>query len=265
MRTSYLARIPSWLFGLVYLLLIPAFAGIYLSFANEFFHATTQHEEYVKGDEREILAELRRSMISSFVDAYGSRSLPDSTFLNWDYIDLYDLQYKDGYYSFALLADTRGRVERLPPSALRLRFTLFWARTRPGDAGAKMYGLTQEHEDKGDFMRKMFPINKKFSDEHQSDSLGFVVLPDILERQLLAWAEARSGFPSRSPATFWRLLYFSAITITTVGYGDILPVTTRARLWVGSEAVLGIVLIGLFLNSLAIKAQRQGPESGSAT
>lgn len=40
MLTRFLAKIRSWLFGLVYLLMIPAFKGIYQTLANEFFHNT---------------------------------------------------------------------------------------------------------------------------------------------------------------------------------------------------------------------------------
>jgi len=45
-------------------------------------------------------------------------------------------------------------------------------------------------------------------------------------------------------------LYFSIITIATVGYGDIAPVTTAGKIVTATEALLGVVLIGLFLNSL---------------
>jgi len=46
------------------------------------------------------------------------------------------------------------------------------------------------------------------------------------------------------------MLYFSAITIATVGYGDIVPTETHSRIAAAIEAITGIVLIGLFLNSL---------------
>ena len=46
-------------------------------------------------------------------------------------------------------------------------------------------------------------------------------------------------------------LYFSVITITTLGYGDITPVGTLSQILTASESVLGIVLIGLFLNTLS--------------
>lgn len=47
--------------------------------------------------------------------------------------------------------------------------------------------------------------------------------------------------------------YFSAVTITTLGYGDILPSNIPTRLLVIVEASLGVILAGLFLNSLAHK------------
>jgi len=46
-------------------------------------------------------------------------------------------------------------------------------------------------------------------------------------------------------------LYFSVITITTLGYGDITPTGTLSQLLVASESILGIILIGLFLNALS--------------
>jgi len=47
------------------------------------------------------------------------------------------------------------------------------------------------------------------------------------------------------------MLYLSTITITTVGYGDIVPLTGLSRLLVGLEATCGIVLLGLLVSSLS--------------
>ncbi|MGE6415782.1 potassium channel family protein [Planococcus kocurii] len=50
---------------------------------------------------------------------------------------------------------------------------------------------------------------------------------------------------------FFSYFYFSIITITTLGYGDITPVGDLGQLLTASESLLGIILIGLFLNSLS--------------
>lgn len=55
---------------------------------------------------------------------------------------------------------------------------------------------------------------------------------------------------NHNPSVFSNL-YFSIITITTLGYGDITPVGKVGQLLTASESVLGIILIGLFLNSLS--------------
>jgi len=47
--------------------------------------------------------------------------------------------------------------------------------------------------------------------------------------------------------------YFSVITITTLGYGDIVPISYWTKFWAAFEAILGIIVFGLFLMALAEK------------
>jgi voltage-gated potassium channel Kch len=56
-----------------------------------------------------------------------------------------------------------------------------------------------------------------------------------------------NGFRSYSLIDY---MYFSTITITTTGYGDILPNSTRVRCLVMIESIIGVILIGLFINSI---------------
>ncbi|WP_373034005.1 potassium channel family protein [Sulfurovum sp.] len=51
--------------------------------------------------------------------------------------------------------------------------------------------------------------------------------------------------------TLVQCFYFSAVTITTLGYGDISPTNDLGRLVAASESIFGITLIGLFLNALS--------------
>lgn len=58
-------------------------------------------------------------------------------------------------------------------------------------------------------------------------------------------------FTELSQFEFTDSLYFSVVTITTLGYGDITPQIDITKFLASSEAILGIVLVGLFLNALS--------------
>jgi hypothetical protein len=77
-----------------------------------------------------------------------------------------------------------------------------------------------------------------------------VVTPDV-SREIRAMYQADVGDPAAASGLFFRMMYFSATTITTLGLGDIQPVSATARNLVTFEAIAGVVLIGLFLNAIA--------------
>lgn len=85
---------------------------------------------------------------------------------------------------------------------------------------------------------------------------GNVGQVDALVGQMNAFLQASSGYTSDLDDNFGRMTYFSAVTITTVGFGDIVPITSAARRWVAIEAILGIVLIGVFINLVVGAADR---------
>jgi hypothetical protein len=80
---------------------------------------------------------------------------------------------------------------------------------------------------------------------------GLLLVPSALTSDITNFSQAKRGFPARIDGHFVRMLYLSAVTITTLGYGDIVPLTSAARLAVSFEAVMGVVVIGLFLNAIA--------------
>jgi hypothetical protein len=85
-----------------------------------------------------------------------------------------------------------------------------------------------------------------------------------LRQRVDNYTQAERGFPHSATGTFSRMLYLSWITITTVGYGDIVPMSTRARMLVGVEATFGIILLGLLVNSViqwASALRKEQPES----
>ena len=52
------------------------------------------------------------------------------------------------------------------------------------------------------------------------------------------------------------MFYLSAVVLTTLGLGHIVPMTAASRFFVALEAITGITLAGLFLNALAFRASR---------
>jgi voltage-gated potassium channel Kch len=52
---------------------------------------------------------------------------------------------------------------------------------------------------------------------------------------------------------FRAYLYYSVVTFTTLGFGDIIPKTNWARLAVGAEVVLGYVMLGGLISIFANK------------
>lgn len=58
------------------------------------------------------------------------------------------------------------------------------------------------------------------------------------------------GAISISSPEFSDCLYFSVVTITTLGYGEIQPINDVGKFFASLEAIFGIIIIGVFLNSL---------------
>jgi|SRR5579859_813239 len=78
---------------------------------------------------------------------------------------------------------------------------------------------------------------------------GLVVTPDAIV-YLDRFARGERGDPAYVDAYFERMLYYSATVITTTGFGDIVPISRRARALSGFEAVAGWIIAGLFLHSI---------------
>ena len=104
---------------------------------------------------------------------------------------------------------------------------------------------------KGFDFGSMFTMKR--NDIHMPASVCWSVADDNrLSRLLAGW----EGNPRGLSGFFVRMLYFSTITMTTVGFGDIIPLSGLARLIAGVEAVVGWLVAGLFLNAVAWHASQ---------
>ena len=82
---------------------------------------------------------------------------------------------------------------------------------------------------------------------------------------MLAWLEdfiphfhQATDTYSGEPLTFWGCFYFSVVTFTTLGFGDVVPDNTAARFLVTLEVIFGYVMLGglisIFANKLASRS-----------
>jgi uncharacterized protein YjbI with pentapeptide repeats len=65
---------------------------------------------------------------------------------------------------------------------------------------------------------------------------------------------------SENPLVFepWTALYYSIVTFTTLGFGDITPVTFWAMFWVTSEVVAGYIMLGGLISFIYSKLLARG-------
>lgn len=77
---------------------------------------------------------------------------------------------------------------------------------------------------------------------------------DRLEKQI---ASTREGhyIEGRSPDTFFRSVYLTSISFTTIGFGDVVPRTVIGRLLSIFNGLLGMISIGI-LTSVGFQALR---------
>lgn len=67
-----------------------------------------------------------------------------------------------------------------------------------------------------------------------------------------------TGEKADEPLTFWKSFYFSIVTFTTLGFGDVVADNTSARILVTLEVIFGYIMLGglisIFANKLASRS-----------
>lgn len=81
----------------------------------------------------------------------------------------------------------------------------------------------------------------------------------------LAVLDAERGAPGSTIHTFGEALWWSIVTITTVGYGDLTPVTATGRFVGAGMMIAGIALLGVVTASVATWFLDRVRETGEAT
>jgi hypothetical protein len=281
-----LGRKPT-LYAMVYLLLIPTFAFIYWSLGDEFYHSTVKYEQLIRQEKPRLVESLRDSIVTSYRRVHDdSWETKDGWRLLVDHVNVSGLVVDQGLYKLDLqMVFENKKANSFYWSLLRATFSpspLFPQK----DAKKYLFALCAENNPSStptptptparipsvrtvtSLIRDQtpMPLDQIFPFDPEAiggglfgqtqcpfcdEPCGFLVTSRELMDRLIAYSNTMEGFPSRASGSFDRMLYLSAMTITTVGYGDIVPITRQARMLLALEAILGIVVIGLFLNALA--------------
>jgi hypothetical protein len=250
------AQVPSLGYAVAYLAAIPVFALFYFVLALDFYNSTARYEPMVEEQSTEIGDRLRQTYLA---DGKGNHQKGVTVPL------LYGKPVSESPYKSSPTFDVR-----LEPGQVQIVVHQFVEKPQRDESWLVIVALDIDknaRNRKPDFSDPEFAtrqyvtatphvisgVNVNVSalfpcgDMEGAACLRMTLADEVL---LLALADTASGRPWQQQNSFVRMLYFSAVTISTLGYGDIVPVTSRARLLVTVEAILGPLLFGLFLNSL---------------
>jgi hypothetical protein len=253
---------------------IVGFAVLYSLFRWDFYHSTVTMEPGYAA----LRSELRAELTAALVDTTDSVRIPldsDSvTVPGW--LTIRDVRTgSDGQVHFtatAIVLSTRPGARYMRNAVFDVALT---ALDLPPERSPRKHGIEpQEMTYSLPFLVEQTggPVLPGGTLEHllrcrSSGVEGWSCIPMGLALKLDSFRLATSGHPAE--LGFWsampRMLYLSVVTINTLGYGDIVPLTGRARILTGLESMLGVVLLGAFASSLASRAASSARRTDMST
>ena len=84
-------------------------------------------------------------------------------------------------------------------------------------------------------------------------------LSSVTFDQKIMWKLGSDSFDTQHLRfNFLTMFYYSVVTFTTLGFGDIIPKTSTAALCVTVEVIIGYVMLGGLITIFASKLSRRG-------
>jgi hypothetical protein len=253
-------------FIMIYLLAIPVFGALYTFATPQGFYAPyARYEPYAVKDRNEITAIIVSALRRSFEERSDQNFIIDKWKIDPKSVRVADVKSTDGsHLSFMvkLSADGIGEFAGAKSVGWPLVVTVS---ERPDIFTLFSDRDTFYRSPEIDFTKHASPIKKLESEKlfllvfgqsekyvgAKSPSLAFNIQE---EEKFEKYLRGIKGDASAISGHFWRMIYLSSVVITTLGLGDIIPITASARVLVAFESVMGVVFVGLFLNALATKA-----------
>lgn len=249
-------RFP-FIFALVYFSLIPIFALVYQSQPKGFYHNTIRYERAMIDEFGNIKVLLEKNIANSF----GGDHAND---LGYEYVKGWFLQNSniivskidvrdDGIISFILQSSAVSRQNPTLVSPILLKVVMDVVPQEITNDKNSVFlhyvsseNLYQKVTDGPAFPEKILLASRS----RFLEDLSALKFDNDEEKWLVSFVDAYQGFPSKIENSYGRMLYLSAITITTVGFGDIVPITDFCRIMLAFEAILGIIVSGCFVTTI---------------
>ncbi len=252
----------------IYLLTIPAFGLMFLyAFPHDFYAPYAEHEPAAVNDANNIIRAIRTAVENNFKAneaalQSGEWKISQPTIggikLDKDVVHftlgLTAMRSQEGSVSMTNLGIAVGLplstwIRTRTPDGWTEYFYPTFDRTKsasPSAAAAASIGASPPDDLEVIFNRFFRPMDG-FLVPTVAVASPFMELKQRYEKGI-------QGDPSQLSGACGRMFYLSAVVLTTLGLGDIAPVTPGSRFCVAFEAIAGITLAGLFLNALAFRA-----------
>ena len=248
--SAWFARVPSLAWGLIYLALIPLFGAWYNQHPGEFYHTTTMLEEGTAADRDEAEIAVSDSVRAN----YRAVNKTDVILIDGKADDITTFGPSFVYESLRDAVPRQVRAYREFDVVIRYtRLRMIVQRIPIADSPLFILRVEAVEPD-GDIANSVstvFPCTGARGVRSEGPMVGCLPMTMHDFSKIDVYVDDVNGLPqSYSHLNYFRMLYFSASTITTVGFGDILPISIDMRMLVTLEAVLGPIIVGLFLNSL---------------
>jgi hypothetical protein len=248
--------------GCLYLAMVPLFAVLYMPLSGQFYHAASEYEPTASSQLKRAEGALTEAIISQLRDADPDSELARkkySAFVDPTSITVRGLSLRGDIAEFDVYCmifgrSVKGEEESFP--VVYLPITVSLGINKRTWTGSENYGVGYEAQIKNlpKFSFLKFDRTMLLPESKAIPGPFLVLKPPSLQEfnEYLALASGRPGFVKPYTGNqFARMLYFSSATITTTGYGDIVPLSTVTRLLATLESIVGVVLAGLFLNAVA--------------
>jgi hypothetical protein len=227
-----ISKLSAAFYAAIYLLLIPTFALVYVRFPNDFYQSNAIYDEFYL-DEIEVLesliqAGLEERPLKKAVEFIGE--WPHREFsIKVSYFEGEMESYYVQRFEFGELIRQRFERDYLVIRSIQQPYA-YWHKSPVLNHNYIPDDLFVKYTDDawliplfGGSIQKIYDLDK-----HAEG------------RVTMDWARA---------------FYFSTVTITTLGYGDIVPTSNTVRMIISIESILGIILIGLFINAVAARRE----------